>query len=196
MILSIVIWVLSATSKEPYATNAEHRKQRALYRSGKRYSVLVLLCLICGILCTTWFVKLNTVEIKEAPDENPQIIKDGTGADSELRIPLEMVSDGHLHRFVYTTADGNPTRLIVILKQENTTNYGVGLDACEICGEAGYYENKEGKVVCKKCGVVMNTSTIGLKGGCNPIIIDYDITDTYITVPVSEMVKNQDRFKK
>lgn len=196
IILAIIIWIKSYTSNEPYATNAEHRKQKALWRSGKRYSVLALLCFVCGILCATWFVKLNTVEIKEAPVEDPQIVKDATGNDSELRIPLEMVNDGHLHRFGYTTEDGNPTRLIVILKQENTTNYGVGLDACEICGEAGYYENNEGKVVCKKCGVVMNTSTIGLKGGCNPIIIDYDITDTYITVPVSEMVNNQDRFKK
>ena len=196
VILAVVIWVRSYTSKEPYATNAEHRKQRALWRSGKRYSVLMILCLICGILCATLFVKLNTVVIREAPVEDPQIVKDGTGADSELRIPLEMVSDGHLHRFGYTTDEGYPTRLIVILKQENTTNYGIGLDACEICGEAGYYENNEGKVVCKKCGVVMNTSTIGLKGGCNPIIIDYDITDTYITVPVEEMVKNQSRFKK
>ena len=196
VILSVVIWVRSYTAKEPYATNAEHRKQKALWRSGKRYSALLLICLVCGVLCATWFVKLNTVVIREAPVEDPQIIKDGTGADSELRIPLEMVNDGHLHRFGYTTDEGNPTRLIVILKQENTTNYGIGLDACEICGEAGYYENNEGKVVCKKCGVVMNTSTIGLKGGCNPIIIDYDITDTYITVPVEEMVKNQSRFKK
>ena len=196
VILAALIWIRSYTSKEPYATNAQHRKQRAVWRSGKRYSVLLVLCLICGILCATLFVKLNTVVIREAPVEDPQIIKDGTGADSELRIPLEMVNDGHLHRFGYTTSDGNPTRLIVILKQENTTNYGIGLDACEICGEAGYYENNEGKVVCKKCGVVMNTSTIGLKGGCNPIIIDYDITDTYITVPVSEMVNNQSRFKK
>ena len=196
VILAVIVWIRSYTAKEPYSTNAEHRKQRALWRSGKRYSILMLLCFICAILCATWFVKLNTVVIREAPVEEPQIVKDGSGADSELRIPLEMVNDGHLHRFGYTTDEGNPTRLIVILKQENTTNYGIGLDACEICGEAGYYENNEGKVVCKKCGVVMNTSTIGLKGGCNPIIIDYDITDTYITIPVSEMVNNQFRFKK
>lgn len=195
-IMALLIWVRSYTVKEPYSTNAQHRKQRALWRSGKRYSVLMILCFVVAILSATLFVKLNTVVIREAPVEDPVIIKGGNGEDEELRIPLEMVNDGHLHRFGYTTDEGNPTRLIVILKQENTTNYGVGLDACEICGEAGYYENNEGKVVCKKCGVVMNTTTIGLKGGCNPIIIDYDITDTYITVPVSEMVNNQSRFKK
>ena len=196
LIMSAVIWVRSGTAKEPYATKAEHRKQRALWRSGKRYSVLMLLCFACAILCATWFVKLNTVVIREAPVEDPIIIKDGSGADSELRVPLEMVSDGHLHRFGYTTPDGKQTRFIVVLKQENTNNFGVGLDACEICGEAGYYENNEGQVVCKKCNVVMNRTTIGMKGGCNPIIIDYDINESYITVPVSEMVNNQTRFKK
>ena len=42
----------------------------------------------------------------------------------------------------------------------------------------------------------MNTSTIGLKGGCNPIIIDYDINESYIIVPVSEMINNREKFKK
>ena len=195
-VLAGILWVRSHTDQEPYATKAEHRKQRALWRTGKRYAVVLLVCFVVGILCATLFVQLNTVVIREAPVEDPVIVKDGAGADGELRVPLEMVSDGHLHRFGYTTDEGSPTRLIVVLKQENTNNYGVGLDACEICGEAGYYENNVGQVVCKKCGVVMNTTTIGMKGGCNPIIIDYDINESYITVPVEEMVKNQSRFKK
>ena len=194
--LGIVLWVRSHTVKEPYATPAEHRKQKVLWRTGKRFTAVLLACFVMAVLCATLFVKLNTVVIREAPVEDPVLIKDGAGNDLELRVPLEMVEDGHLHRFGYTTQDGNPTRFIVILKQEGTTNYGIGLDACEICGEAGYYENNEGQVVCKKCGVVMNKTTIGMKGGCNPIIIDYDINESYITVPVSEMVRTQSHFKK
>jgi len=193
-VIGAILWIRSFTAKEPYATKAEHRKQRALWRSAKRWSVCLLVCFIAGVLCATWFVKLNTVVIREAPVEEPQIVKNGAGEADELRVPLEMVADGHLHRFGYTTPDGKLTRFIVVLKQENTNNYGVGLDACEICGEAGYYENNEGQVVCKKCNVVMNRTTIGMKGGCNPIIIDYDINEAYITVPVEEMVKNQSRF--
>ena len=194
--LSAVIWVRSYTAKEPYATNAEHRKQRALWRKGKRTSILLLLCFICGIFCATLFVKLNTVVIREAPVEDPQIVKDGTGSDSELRIPLEMVNDGHLHRFGYTTDEGYPARLIVILKQENTTNFGIGLDACEICGEAGYYENNDGQVVCKKCNVVMNKTTIGMKGGCNPIIIEYDINEgKYTDEKKTELISMAEKFR-
>ena len=194
-VLAVILWVSSYVKKEPYSTKAEHRKQRAMWRSGKRYAIVLVLCFVCGILCATWFVEVNTVVIREAPAEEPIIVKNASGEDSELRVPIDTVKDGHLHRFGYTTADGNFARFIVILKQENTKNYGVGLDACEICGEAGYYENKDGQIVCKKCGVVMNTTTIGMKGGCNPIIIDYDIDESYIIVPVSEMVNNQSRFK-
>ena len=196
VVMCVVVWVGSFVKKEAYSTNAEHRKQRAIWRSGRRYSVVVLVCFVCAILCATWFVELNKVQIREAPVEDPEIIKDEAGEDVTLRVSLELVSDGHLHRFGYTTEDGNPVRFIVVLKQEGTTNYGIGLDACEICGEAGYYENGDGQVVCKKCQVVMNRFTIGMKGGCNPIIIDYDMDENYITVPVSELVDNESRFKK
>ena len=195
-VIGIVIWVRSYTSKEPYSTNAQHRKQRSVWRTGKRYSVTLFCCFVVAVLCATWFVELNKEVIREAPTEEPVITQNADGTDKELRVPLETVSDGHLHRFGYTTPEGYPTRFIVVLKQENTGNYGIGLDACEICGEAGYYENKDGQVVCKKCGVVMNKTTIGMKGGCNPIIIDYDIADGEIIIPAQEMVKNQAHFKK
>ena len=195
LITAIAFIIGSYTKKEPYSTKAQHRKQRALWRSGRRYSVVLTVCFIAGILCSTLFVEMNKVVIREAPVEEPVIVKDKSGEDKELQVPLEMVSDGHLHRFGYKTTEGNNVRFIVALKQENTSNYGVGLDACEICGEAGYYENNAGQIVCKKCNVIMNRTTIGMKGGCNPIIIDYDMDENAITVPVSEMVKNQNVFK-
>lgn len=195
LVVGIIFFIKSFTKKEPFSTKAQQRKQRALWRSGKRYSLVLIACFIAGILCSTLFVEMNKVVIREAPVEEPVIIKDAGGEDKELQVPLEMVSDGHLHRFGYKTAEGSYVRFIVVLKQENTSNYGVGLDACEICGEAGYYENNSGQIVCKKCNVIMNRTTIGMKGGCNPIIIDYDMDENAITVPVSEMIKNQKIFK-
>ncbi len=193
---AVTILVLSHMMKEPYTTKAEHRKQKAMWRSGKRHALVMLVCFVVGILSSTWFIKLNEEVIREAPVEEPEIVKNEAGEEIELRVGLERVSDGHLHRFGYTTPEGYPTRFIVVLKQENTGNYGIGMDACEICGEAGYYENSEGKIVCAKCQVVMNRSTIGMKGGCNPLIIDYDIVDGEIVIPTSEMVRYQSRFSK
>ncbi len=195
LITGTVFFIKSFTKKEPFSTNAQRRKLRAAWRSGRRYALLTAICFIAGILCSTLFVEMNKVVIREAPVEEPVIIKSADGEDRELQVPIEMVSDGHLHRFGYKTPEGNQVRFIIVLKQENTSNYGVGLDACEICGEAGYYENNNGQIVCKKCNVIMNRTTIGMKGGCNPIIIDYDMDENAITVPVSEMIKNQKIFK-
>lgn len=193
LVIAAILWVKSINAREPYRTKAEHRKQLALWRSNKRYTVVSVICLVMAVLCSTWFVKLNTVEIHEAPVEETIVEKGDDGSDETLIVPVDAVSDGHMHRFGYEV-DGHLVRFIIVLKQENTTNYGVGLDACDICGEAGYYENKDGQIVCKKCDVVMNRTTIGMKGGCNPVIIDYDFDGSNFTVPVSEMVKNKDKF--
>ena len=94
--------------------------------------------------------------------------------DGVATIPFSQVEDGHLHRFAYTAADGTEMRFIIILK--NGGAYGVGLDACETCGDAGYYE-QDGKIICKRCDVAINLATIGFKGGCNPIPFPYQVDD-------------------
>ena len=41
----------------------------------------------------------------------------------------------------------------------------------------------------------MNINTIGFKGGCNPVPIDYSIRDGYIIVPISTLMEQEHRFK-
>ena len=108
-------------------------------------------------------------------------------------VPLTAVEDGHLHRFGYTTDDGVLVKFIVVQKPGSSA-YGVGLDACEICGDAGYFERDE-QIVCRRCDVVMNKNTIGFKGGCNPIVIDYRVENGQIIVPIQTLVDHQDEFR-
>ena len=82
----------------------------------------------------------------------------------------------------------------IIIKKPNSSAYGVGLDACEICGQTGYYE-RDGQVVCKLCDVVMNINTIGFKGGCNPIPVEYKVEDGYIIFPIEGLAKYEKTFK-
>lgn len=117
LVTAAVFFIKSFTMKEPFSTKAQHRKQRALWRSGKRYSLALIVCFIAGILCSTLFTEMNKVVIREAPVEDPIIIKDTNGEDKELQVPIEMVSDGHLHRFGYKTGEGSQVRFIVVLKQ-------------------------------------------------------------------------------
>lgn len=110
-----------------------------------------------------------------------------------VTVSRELVSDGHLHRFAYQASDNTEVRFLAIKKNE--VAFGTGLDACEICGPSGYYEDK-GKVICARCGVMMNIQTIGFEGGCNPIPIAYQVTADKLSFSVAELEGHASVFKK
>jgi len=82
-----------------------------------------------------------------------------------VRIPVSSVSDGLMHRFELQ-GDGTSVRFIVIEKPDHTL--ATAFDACAICGTQGY-DQKGPEVICRNCGSAIVISTIGIKGGCNPI---------------------------
>ena len=111
----------------------------------------------------------------------------------EILVPMANVSDEHLHRFEYTT-DKNVNVRWIVVKKPNSASFGVGLDACEVCGNAGYYE-RSGQVICKRCDVVMNINTIGFKGGCNPIPLAYEVRDGNLVFKLSDIVAGEKEFR-
>jgi uncharacterized membrane protein len=110
----------------------------------------------------------------------------------EIIIPAAQIEDGHLHRFALNTEDGTEVRFIVVKK--SAAAYGVGLDACDICGATGYYERKDG-IVCRLCDVVMNKSTIGFKGGCNPVPLDYTMRGGGMIIKIADLENEKKRFQ-
>ena len=106
---------------------------------------------------------------------------------------VENVSDGHLHRFEYRTEKNIDVRWIVV-KKPNSASFGVGLDACEVCGNAGYFE-RSSQVICKRCDVVMNINTIGFKGGCNPIPLAYEVKDGNLVFKLSDIIAGEKEFR-
>ena len=128
--------------------------------------------------------KANTL-VQLSPSEEYQI------SGNRIFIPLEQVSDGHLHRFSWTTPKGKTVRFIIV--QKKGMNFGIGFDACEVCGNVGYYERKN-EVVCNRCDVVMNKNTIGLKGGCNPIPLESYIEEGGIVILTENLERESSRF--
>lgn len=187
LIIPITLWIKSFNVKEPYSNPAEHRRIKAKWRTIRRWATTMIVCFVIAALTITAIKTLSNKEIELSPPEEAELVGD------TMYVPLERVSDGHLHRFIYTAPSGTEIRFIVI-KKPNGQSYGVGLDACDICGETGYYE-RDGLVVCKLCDVVMNVNTIGFKGGCNPIVIDYSIENGYIIVPTRTLLEHEKEFK-
>ena len=99
-----------------------------------------------------------------------------------------------MHKFSYVTSGGYDVRFLIVKKPSGSA-YGVGLDACDICGIAGYYERGDDEVVCRRCDVVMNKNTIGFKGGCNPVPFEYEVRAGKIFIDVKELEKHEKRFK-
>ena len=187
VVLPVVMWIKSVSVNEPYSNPAQHRKIRAKWRSIRKFGTTAAICFILSVLIIKPIKAYANRPVELSPIEE-SILKDDT-----VYVPMEQVEDGHLHRFAYTTPDNIEVRFIVI-KKPNASSYGVGLDACDICGETGYFE-RNGQIVCKLCDVVMNINTIGFKGGCNPIVIDYKVGDGYIQVPTSTLIEHQNEFK-
>ena len=50
-------------------------------------------------------------------------------------------------------------------------------------------------MVCKRCDVVMNTNTIGLAGGCNPIPLEFRVSGGYIVIPMEALIAGEKEFK-
>ncbi len=187
-IIPIILWVQSFHVNEPYRNPAQKRKIRAKWRRTRRWATAAILFMVLSVLNITAVKAYANREVELSPVEEA-VVENGN-----VYVDFEQVSDGHLHRFAYVTESGTQIRFIVIQKP-NATSYGIGLDACDICGETGYYE-KDGQVVCKLCDVVMNISTIGFKGGCNPIVIDYQIKDGKIVVPIEGLLEYEKVFDR
>jgi uncharacterized membrane protein len=184
--LPFLLWAMNLRPSGRWDNPAQYRKIKSTARRIRRYSTLILACYILSVISMTAVRAYDQREVTLSPAEPMNI--DGV----RITLPIENIDDGHLHRFAYISSEGIEVRFIVIKKNESA--WGVGLDACDICGATGYYE-REDEVICKLCDVVMNKSTIGFKGGCNPVPLAYAVSDGNMVIRVQDLENEQHRFK-
>ncbi|MDR0647856.1 MAG: DUF2318 domain-containing protein [Synergistaceae bacterium] len=184
-----VLQYIRVKSVKPSGLNpALVRRERYVARKQVRVCVTAVLAVVMSLLFVTVGASYSNRRVElSPPTELP-------AQGDRIVIPLEMVNDGGLHRFVHKVESLSQTvdvRYIVIKK--NDTAYGVGLDACDVCGPTGYYERK-GQVVCILCDVVMNKSTIGLPGGCNPVPLKFEIAEGNLIIMTQDLADEARRF--
>ena len=188
-VLAVILFRQGTIIKETYDNPAQLRKLKARNRHWRRVAVGVVICLaLCVIIMTV----VKTDDTKQVELSAPESYTVDTDAGVIL-VPMENVSDGHLHRFEYRTEKNIDVRWIVV-KKPNSASFGVGLDACEVCGNAGYFE-RSSQVICKRCDVVMNINTIGFKGGCNPIPLAYEVKDGNLVFKLSDIIAGEKEFR-
>jgi high-affinity iron transporter len=111
--------------------------------------------------------------------------------DGEVGIPVAGVSDGNLHRF-YLEQDGVSVRFIVIRRPDQSLV--AAFDACQICGNQGYYQ-KGPNVICKNCGSAIFIPSIGSHGGCNPIPLESHVEGGRLVIPADKLLPGTKLFR-
>ena len=186
-LLALLFLLENTRVTKPYEHAAQLRKLKAGNRRRRRLAVMALLMILLFVMTLTVVKAYDTKEVELSAPEVYTIEGD------TILIPTESVNDGHLHRFEYTT-ERNVTIRWIVVKKPNSASFGVGFDACEVCGSAGYYE-RGSQVVCKRCDVVMNINTIGFKGGCNPIPLAYEVNGGNLVFRMEDLLAGEKEFK-
>ena len=148
-----------------------NRKQRLWMMAAAFASLGVVLALTADFI----YAKVNSTPPQARPLQ---------ALNSLVRIPVSEVQDGNLHLFTLLT-DGQSIRFMVIKKPNG---YGTALDACLICGAAGYRQDGQ-NVICRHCGSAIYIPSIGQKGGCNPIGFPSEVRGDDLVFDLSAMTK-------
>ncbi len=109
-----------------------------------------------------------------------------TPVDGSIALPLAEVSDGRMHFFAVADPGeaGAALRFFTIQKPDGSMQ--ACMDACEICGDQGYYE-AAGAVTCRNCAAPINLPTLGQTGGCNPIPVVSKVDGDRLLVDVASI---------
>ena len=169
------------SAKQPVADAAANPADRRMreyeFRRQRRWSFAAAILCVAVVLCFAGDYVYGRVSAAPSP------AKTLVAQDNEVRIPLSELTDSSLH---FYKADVNDTviRFLVIHKQNG--DYAVALDACQICGTAGY--RQEGQtVICRNCGASIYIPSIGQSGGCNPISVKSRVAGGEVIVDLSAL---------
>jgi high-affinity iron transporter len=152
---------------------APDRRKRLAEQRRDRFWRLTLATLgtACIVAVSAQFIYSRTAQAVSPPQ---RLSLSSQGAT----IPVAELRDHRLHHFVVNVG-GAEARFIAILDDSDSVR--VALDACQICGTQGYYQDGK-NVICRNCGAAIYVPTIGTAGGCNPIHVDYRVEGETVVI--------------
>ena len=82
----------------------------------------------------------------------------------EAQLDVAALADGHLHFYEVPVEEAAVRFFALRVGDDIKTCF----DACEICGDKGYYE-RGSSLICRNCAAPIVRGSVGRTGGCNPI---------------------------
>jgi len=171
-------WFSAKNPTSAEAANPADRRMREWeFRRQKRWSfAAAILCVAVVLSFAAEYVYARAVT---APAHAQLLV----AQNGQVAVPLSELTDSSLH-FYAADVNGNVIRFVIIHKQNG--DYATALDACQICGTAGYRQEGQ-NVICRNCGAAIYIPSIGESGGCNPIAVKSRVEGGQVIVDVSAL---------
>jgi len=161
------------------ANPAERRMREYEFRRQRRWSfAAAVLCVAVVLSLTAEYVYARSMN---APVQTKLLI----AQNNQVRIPLSELTDSSLH---YYTADVDAAEIRFLVIHKTNGDYATALDACQICGAAGYKQEGQ-NIICRNCGAAIYVPSIGDAGGCNPIAVKSLVQGGEVVVDLSALSK-------
>jgi high-affinity iron transporter len=170
-------WFGSRQPADAPANPAERRMREWQFKRQRRWSFAA--AFICVAVVLSLAAEFVYARVAAAPVQATQLVVVGGRA----RIPLSEVADAKLH---YYTADAGGTVLRFLVIRKPNGEYAAALDACQICGWAGYRQEGQ-NVICRNCGAAIYIPSIGESGGCNPVAVKSSVEGGELVVDLSAL---------
>ena len=153
---------------------AEAQRRRFTQVGGLVTAVLVIGILVGGVV----------LQPGPPPKATAQALT--PDAAGQVDLPLAAVNDGQIHFYEIPDpkSSGATLRFFAIRKPNGTIQ--ACMDACEICGDLGYYQDTNG-LNCRNCGAPINLPTLGQTGGCNPIPVQSKVEGGTVRVDAASI---------
>jgi high-affinity iron transporter len=183
------VWLLIATPPPPEdavspLSGPEARLARAdrARDTARRRGTAVLGMVAVAFLATAFVQSSRT---PERPAAEPIAAQGGSLSFDAAAIP------DHHARFFETDLGQGPVRLFALRVGDGVR---VCLDACQICGDKGYFE-QGGAMVCRNCMSPIVIHSVGRTGGCNPIPVPSREAGGRIVVTIPDLQAAQPRLR-
>jgi FTR1 family protein len=166
------------------ANPAERRMREWEFRRQRRWSFAA--AVLCVAVVLSFAAEYVYARSAAAPSPAQALVAE----NGQVRIPLSELTDSSLH-FYTADVNGNVIRFIVIHKQNG--DYATALDACQICGRAGYRQEGQ-NVICRNCAAAIYIPSMGESGGCNPIAVTSRVQAGEVVVDLSALAVSASRI--
>jgi len=186
--LALLFFRTCATATPAECTGGEKSEQRKARSQVLREIRWFKSAMVC--VCSVVVILLSFDLYASKPPKLSPAIAMKPDASGMIRVRIDDVADGNLHRYSYVTDDGHVVRFFLVNSLSNSSSgrrkIGVVFDACMLCGDMGYIQNKK-EIICIACNVRMFVPSIGKEGGCNPIPLKHAVEGDSIVIAVKDL---------